>query len=125
MTKNRSEKLRIKTLNKLVDYLLEDNIIDFMNILIHLYYKRFNPQYFPDPKINDPIKYACAAAIAKRMCEVWSSPPKNIKSISPSWCDNVTPLQETLWLVDKDNIIKNKTFAYFGIMVYDQFMFFV
>jgi len=124
--KNRASKLRVKTLLELVDDLIEHRDIEFSNTIQMLYYKQFNPQYFPDPKLTDPVRYAIAASIVERMCEVWQQPPKNITSVAPDWCKTVPPSPEPVWLIDKNTTAsKNRIFGNRNIFVYEQFMFFV
>ena len=74
--------------------ILRKDTVAFMDDVQLFWRRSWVIQEVPDPKEQDPLRYALMACFLERMAEVWSAPPKNTLSIPPKWCESVPPIKE-------------------------------
>ncbi len=91
---NRSSAL----LESMTTHLISGNEIEFSDLILDWYREEHTCSLVPKPQDQDPIRLAVKASIIEHLCEVLNSPPHNGNQAPANWCQNVSGLEEPLYL---------------------------
>ncbi len=117
-------------LERMVGNLIAYDEISFLDDVQFIWRRSWSIENVQDPKDADPLRYALKACLLERMAEIWSSPPKNVKTSAPDWCKHVPAVKNefsvvrneyrAIWAKDlaspvfqKRNIFAPKEFMFF------------
>ncbi len=89
-------------LDRMVDRLIARDEIAFLDDVQLVWRRGWSISDVSDSKDTDALRYALKACILERMAEIWSSPPRNVKTVAPKWCMNVPPVKERFSVINDD-----------------------
>ncbi len=118
-------------LDRMVDHLLAHEEIPFLDLVQQVWRRGWRLEEIADPVDTDPLRYALKACVLERMAEIWGSPPRNVQSSAPPWCERVpaAPVQFSVVSPDYEEVWREEEpspiFAKRNIFAPRQFMFFV
>jgi len=115
-------------LDKMADYLLAGQEIEFSDLLLDWYREGFQCHFVPRPTDIDPLKLAVKASIIERMVVVFNAPPHNKAQSVPNWCGEVSAVEKPVNL-QSSRLLEDELFCEDfekrNLYVVKNFMFFV
>lgn len=118
-------------LDRMVDNLIGYDEIAFLDDVQFIWRREWNIADVADPKDADPLRYALKACVLERMAEIWSAPPRNLKTSAPAWCKDVPPVEDKFSVIRAEyrdvwrDDFASPVFAKRNIFAPKEFMFFL
>lgn len=119
------------TLDLMIDKVLAYDEIAFLDLVQFVWRRGWALDTATDEKTTDPLRRVLRACLVERMVEIWNAPPKSADEKAPSWCADVSALQERFSVIKPeeqsfwDNEPENEIFAKRNIFAPKEFMFFL